>query len=348
MAWIRWRTLADGRRAATVEWRDPKTRKQTSSALALFNPEAAEAERQRVERDVEKRPPRLERSEASVLLKGFLDSRRAQHCTERTVGGYRAILQRLFTAWEGRPVRRWRRADLEAYIAEHPSWSPGTIHHLITASKILIRWAREAGRELPDFVSGLRPPRHHLPPRHALTGAEVTQLLTAARGTRLEVPVALAALAGLSLGDLRQITWDEIDLVTGAIRRRRRKSGILVELPIAKLPVLADVLTRHRATHGPVCRGLPVSDSALTKDLNALMQGARVPRPPGQSWHLLRRSCGTMLAEAGVPIHVIAAWLGHARGSTITLRYLVAGSEAMDRAATALSGVLTRAAAANG
>lgn len=348
MAWIRWRRMADGQRTATVEWRDPRTKRKVSAALATPNPEAAEAERQRIERDVEKKPPRLERTDASLLLKGFLDSRRAQHCTERTVGGYRFILQRLFTAWEGRPVRRWRRADLEAYIAAHPKWSPGTIHHLITASKIMIKWAREAGRELPDFVSGLRAPRHSLPPRHALSGAQVTALLAAARGTRLEVPVALAALAGLSLGDLRQITWEEIDLDHGTVRRRRRKSGILVELPFAKLPLLADVLTRHRATHGPVCRDLPESDSALTKDLNALMQGARVPRPPGQSWHLLRRSCGTMLAEAGVPIHVIAAWLGHARGSTITLRYLVAGSEAMDRAATALSGVLTKAAAANG
>lgn len=114
MAWIRWRTTASGQRQATVEWRDPKTKRTVSAALGTPNPEAAEAERQRVERDVEKRPPRLERSDSATLLKGFLDSRRAQHCTERTVAGYQFILKRLFTAWEGRPVRRWRRADLEA------------------------------------------------------------------------------------------------------------------------------------------------------------------------------------------------------------------------------------------
>jgi integrase len=238
------------------------------------------------------------------------------------------------------PPSRWTRGLLERTLAEQTTWGPRSKALLVAALRRMRRWAQRAGVFLPDLTAGVELPPYRPAPRVPLTAAEVDRLMAAATGHAYAPAVALAAYAGLSLGDLRTLTWGEVDLEAGWIVRRtgRQKTGVPLRVPI--LPALGTALRSIRPLHpapdAVVCSRLPRTRRSLYRTLQRLYAQAGIERPKGSAWHLLRHSFGTLLMRAGVPSAVIGRLLSHQPGSVVTARYqhpddrdLVAALEAL-------------------
>ncbi len=101
------------------------------------------------------------------------------------------------------------------------------------------------------------------------------------------------------------------------IHRRRQKTDVKIDVPI--VPLLDEVLRRHRAVSGPVCRGLPEDDGHLHTMLRRFYKKAGV-RSAG--FHGLRHAWASIMHAAGVPLASIGKLLSHRPGSATTLRYL--------------------------
>ena len=169
---------------------------------------------------------------------------------------------------------------------------------VIVACRTFRSWAVDSGYECPDFIGRLKGPPVKAPERGVLTPKQIQALLErAASHAYLELPIALAAYMGMALGDLTALQWAEVDLDAALIIRERRKTGRPMRIPI--VPPLLTILKRRRAISGPVCRGMPESDSSLLKALNALQTRAGIPPAPrGQNgWHRYRHSLATLLME---------------------------------------------------
>jgi integrase len=69
-----------------------------------------------------------------------------------------------------------------------------------------------------NAAAAVRPPRTERPKLHAPDTAKVAKVLDAARGTRLYVPLAVAASTGLRRGELLALRWSEVDLDAGSLR----------------------------------------------------------------------------------------------------------------------------------
>ncbi|MEZ6008269.1 MAG: site-specific integrase [Planctomycetota bacterium] len=226
-------------------------------------------------------------------------------------------LKPLTDAWGHRPLADWSRPMLEALLHER-EWAPSRVRQALGVYRRFIAWCRAVGYACGDFVGEFKPPRARpADHREALSAEQSRKLLDAARGHYLEVPVALALLTGLSRGDLRTITWKEVDLKAGLITRPRAKTGRPLRLPMSA--PLREVLERQRQRSGLVCKRLPKSDSSLYKALHRLCDRAGVPRG---GWHQLRHTAATLLVAAGTDVATIGRILGHRPGSPITLRYL--------------------------
>lgn len=340
MAWITWHRLADGTRVAKVHWRHPQTGVKEAVTLGAVDALTAEVERQRVRQAVEGRPQRQRWLPAPALRAAFLGHLRAKQDRPATLTMYEEVLDPIFGAWAGTPVPRWSRPMLEVYLAQHPGWSPRSVQMRINACRHLIRWAADAGVGCPDFVGRLRAPKVVRREPETWTPSQVAALLRASkevRGAKYVVPVHLAALAGLSQGDLRTITKGEVDMASGWITRRegRRKTGAPMRVRI--VPELAAVLA-------PVVKGppaalllpwFPAKDAALHA-LHRLCDFANVPRG---GWHRWRHSLGARMDAAGYGVGAIGRALAHRPGSTTTLRYIHAGDDQVAagmEAATAL------------
>jgi len=265
----------------------------------------------------------------SAALVRFLNALEAVGRKPRTIDFYREKLGALFAEWDQIPMAKWDRLLLEDYLSSRRKWAPRTKQMVVLAAKRFIGWADEAGVTCPDFVGKLKGPTVRVRELDPLTKKQTERLLQASRDYgrprgRMEVPVHLALLAGLSLADIRGLTWPEVDLKAGAIVSARAKTGRRIEVPLH--PTLERALRRHRGLRGAVCRGLPKTDSALLKMLHNVCRRAKVP---AGGWTRLRHTFATRLDEAGVDHATMQRLMAHRPGSPVTMRYVHSDRERM-------------------
>lgn len=327
MAWLEGHVDEHGATWWTVRWRDSKTGRKSRRRLGPLPKEAAQAACERIAATEEGRLPRASSVTHRQALARFLRHLRFLRRSAETVRYYDGLLSPLFDELAAvAAMKRWHPGHLQEVLARHTTWSPRTVQMHLSACRRFVRWARRARVTVPDFVEDLRGPKVTVREVVAYTPDEVAKILRAAEGTHVEVPVSLALLAGLALGDLRALDWGDVSFerpkrggppTMAWIRRRRAKTGQPVE--VAVRGPLVELLAEQARPSGLVCAGLPADKNNAKRSLQRLLARAGVARG---GWHRCRHSAGALLAAAGADLATIARALGHAPGSIMTLRYV--------------------------
>ena len=199
------------------------------------------------------------------------------------------------------------------------------------------------------------------------TPDEIRQVLRAADKDR-NGHLWYLALSGLRRGEIAGLKWSDIDFAAGTITiaRNRVQAGAanVVEnepktlsscrtLPLDEglVAVLKRASGRYAeeklalgeayADSGYVAvneAGEPYSPDSLTRMWHKLAESAGV-RPI--RLHDARHSCGTALHLRGVPLAVIANWLGHADAATTARIYAHSQDDALRAAGQSLGAVVT-------
>lgn len=199
------------------------------------------------------------------------------------------------------------------------------------------------------------------------TPAEVKKVLATARTDRLE-PVWLLALSGLRRGEICGARWTDIDLKRRTITIR--ENNVVVDgRPTVSEPKsarskrtlpLTDALvgTLQRAKRRQAAERRRAGDKYQASGylvVNELGQQLH-PETVADKWETLikragvrrvrfhdaRHTCGTLMHLQGVPVAVIAAWLGHADPAFTMRTYVHSQDHALHEAAKVL-GVVTSA-----
>lgn len=340
MAYIVWRGRGPVK-WAHVRWKDPRTGRKETRPLHTDAADIAELERLRVERDVERRVV-ADAQPPSKALEAWLASKAAAGRSAGTVQHNDAKAGRLVRAWHGRPFPLWKAADVEAWVRENAGPAARTTQAYLVSITAFLAWARKHEYPVPpELVEGCREidrPIQRPTERGVLKTEHVAAMLRVVRGVPLEVPVALAARAGLALGDLRDLRWDELDLETGTMARARgrRKTG---ERYVAALDPVLVALLKAAPRNGPfVCPQKPARE--WNRAIKAVYDRAGVPHRKGDGWHRLRHWYGDTMERSGAGLATIGAAMGHTPGSTVTLRYLHPDLDAMRVATTKLGATL--------
>lgn len=325
----------DGRTYWYVQGMGPDGR--YSRAVGPVSEGEAEAHRIAAERDIERRAARPASVSAADALARFLQSREVARRSEATRGYYEQKLRPVFLALGSRPVKSWRAADLEGFLASKAAeWTGNNVRKVVGACRCFIRWARDRGLDVPDFCRGVSVPDPEPYEARAYEPEDVRRILDAAASTPLHLPIALAAYAGLTRADLLALTWEQVDLNAGLLRRRRHKTGVGRPIPI--IGPLRAVLEACRATHGPVCRDLPTDTRSLDRALHRVLRRAGVEKGEESvgGWHRFRHTYATLLGAAGVDLATVGAMLQHRPGSPVTARYLHTSEDRMKAAGAAV------------
>jgi integrase len=233
-----------------------------------------------------------------------------------------------------------------------------------------VRWQLLA-RNPADAV---RPPKVERKQMQTLDADETVQLIEAARGTSLFMPILLGVLCGLRRGEITAVRWRSIDLDRGqlsvtasteqtnsGIRDKETKSGKARTVALPSL--IVDELRRHRVAqaerllqvgvrvtddHYVVMRedGRPLQPRSLT---HAFVKFIRQHGLPQIRLHDLRHSHATAMLAAGVHPKIAQERLGHSSVSvTIDLySHVLPGmqAEAVSRVDAVLQDALNRRAA---
>jgi integrase len=152
--------------------------------------------------------------------------------------------------------------------------------------------------------------------RRYFTEGELTKLISAARkgryGQRDATLILIMARHGLRVSEAIDLEWDQIDFTHAHIHVGRLKGGIASVHPIQgnELRALREL---HRSTEGAFVfaseRGGPMTRSNVSKMVEAAGERAGLPYSHP---HMLRHTCGHLLADAGHDTRRLQLWLGHA------------------------------------
>lgn len=244
--------------------------------------------------------------------------------------------------WAALPVAAITRETCRGY-GRHRAKAPGTIRRELGTLRAAITYAKAEGRI--TYVPTVHLPAKPKGKERWLTRREAAALLAAARNgdasTRPYLP--LFVLIGLYTGARHEailsLRWPQVDLARRLIdfnepgRERTSKGRPVLPIPRRLLGFLR--LARKRGTdlgyviHRDGRRVAKMKRSFRTACDRAGL-GDVTP-------HVLRHTCGTWMAQAGVSLSEIAGWLGHTDAETTRLYahhhpdYMKAALAAADR-----------------
>lgn len=276
------------------------------------------------------------------------------------------------------PVQRLSKAQIDKLVVDlkaggtltakgrvRRKWSALSVNKMVsTVEQVLVDAVRQGliSRNVAALVDRLEP---EFKPLDTYTEAEVTKFLAAVADDRLAHAWELA-LCGLRRGEIGGLRWSDVDLKAkrlSIVNNRVSAGGRTTEnepksktsrrelpLPDRLVAVLKTARARQAAerlaigVNYPgqyvVCNeiGDPYSPAVLSRYWRDAVQAAGIRHI---KLHAARHTCATLMHLQGVPMAVIAAWIGHKDASTTMKIYTHSQSDALKAAGASLNRVVT-------
>ena len=119
-----------------------------------------------------------------------------------------------------RHVDAWIDAKLKSGL------SPRTVSHLRAILRAALNDARRRGLVDRNAAALASPPRVEKRTQAPMTAEEANRILQAVAGSEVEAPVAVALQAGLRLGEVLGLAWQDVDLGARTLRVRQALSRL--------------------------------------------------------------------------------------------------------------------------
>ncbi|PXW72882.1 site-specific recombinase XerD [Blastomonas natatoria] len=247
----------------------------------------------------------------------------------------------LLPFWENRTVDQITKQTCQSY-AKQRQRSPGTIRRELTTLRAAINFAFAEGR-ITRTAPIWMPERPRGRDRW-LKKTEAAALLNAARThgrqTRLYLPlfIVIALYTGARKEAILSLRWSQIDMDAGIIdfhdptRTRTNKRRSRIPIPDRLKTFLK--LAARRGNGGYVINR---NGERILDIKRAFAVACRVAGCANVTPHTLRHTCGTWMAQSGVPLFEIGGWLGQSHERTVELyahhcpEHLLRAKQAADR-----------------
>jgi integrase len=276
-----------------------------------------------------------------------------------TIDQYTQSIQYAINAIGDKPMQQIRPTDVERMQKDLLSkgLSPTTVGRASTILSICLKHARDVEELIQSNpCDRVRKPKKHTPLQKVMTAEQVKAVDVMSRGTQWSAFTRLAFYTGARRGELLALTWDDIDLDAATIKIHRNaveirgervlqttKSGKPRVVTIDPETVL--ILRAHKKDQneqrlelGQYWQGSGLvtckPDGAEPLPKSATQAWARLAQKAGVegfTLHDCRHAHATHLLAVGVPLHVVAARLGHTDAMvTATVYSHVLNSQAVD------------------
>ncbi|WBP92789.1 site-specific integrase [Mycolicibacterium neoaurum] len=240
-------------------------------------------------------------------------------------------------------------------------WGSKAVNKVIVATARLLEDAHRQGLVPRNVAAHVNRVSSGYDEPQSFTETEVRQLLGALQDDRLAHAWHLA-LSGLRRGEIAGLRWSDVDFDTGLLtiaNNRVSAGGRSVEndpksftsrrtlpLPERLVVALRDARERQRVERVEAGAAYRSGAYVVSNEIGDPYSPAVLSRYWGQTLarcgmrhiklHAARHTCATLMHLQGVPVAVIAAWIGH-KDAALTMRlYAHSQDEALKVAATAV------------
>lgn len=206
-------------------------------------------------------------------------------------------------------------ASLRAYLTNRlneGSLGLITANNIIRSVKTFLTWQVAQGNIAHNPLSQFKQYRENRTPPKFLTIEERDKFLKAAKGSVVYPAIATGLYAGLRLGELKRLSWNEIDFDKNIITVKISKSGKFRTVPLNEnLKAILEPIARRLGDKQSLCFDLKNQQ----REIERVSEKAEIKA----RWHTLRHTFASLLAQSGVSIYKIAKWLGHSTTRTTEL-----------------------------
>jgi integrase len=226
----------------------------------------------------------------------------------------------------------FRLSFLRGLRNSYSPWTCVAVHRLLAGTFALAVRRGLLTRSPIDRLAPSERPKQRNPRRVVVLDAEtMASLVAAGLSERWRAALGLAGYAGLRLGEVRALTWADVDREAGTLTVRRsllpdgtakapKTDGGTRTVPL--LPALRRLLvawklrsphTRPDALIVATAAGKSISERNLRRALEEAKQATKLDRTTDRlSWHSLRHSFASMLAtDLALPTTTLARLTGH-------------------------------------
>lgn len=226
--------------------------------------------------------------------------------------------------------------DCRSYTASRRSLGrkDATIRTELGCLRTCLVWAAKSGliQSAPRIVM----PQTPAPRTRYLDNAEVHRLLAAADTPHVRLAIILMLTTAGRIGALLELTWDRVDfdrriikLATNDIGPKKGRATV----PINDDLMAALTVAAQSGVSDYVIEWGGKKVGSIKTGFNAAVKRAKIDHCTP---HDLRRTAGRRMAEAGVPIEEIAAYLGHSNPNVTRSTYAQFSPEYLRKASNAL------------
>jgi integrase len=245
--------------------------------------------------------------------------------------------------------------------------SPSTVLRMLTVLRAALDDAVKQGLIVRNVAALVESPRLSRREHSTWSAEDAGAFLAHVADSRLSVAWQLS-LYGLRRGEVLGVRWCDVDLVektlTIALERTISVGEVYEEEPKSDrsrrtLPLDDELISALRALRGRLAAerlkagaayagacadcgerhlvvdelGDPIHPESYSDRFEVLVKQSGLPRI---RLHDTRHTCGTLMHLRGVPIAVIAAWLGHAKADFTLRTYVHSQPEALSEAGSTL------------
>ena len=295
-----------------------------------------------------------------------------------TYGAYQGLLKSTIV-----PYFRKKKLTLRELEARHLQMfysemlrrvTPNTVIHHHAVIHSALKYAVKTDMLIQNVADKVDRPRKNSFQPVFLSADEMQKMFEALRGTKLELPVLVAAFYGLRRGEVVGLKWDAIDFERNTITIRHIVTN-------AKIDGKYEIVREDRAKTKSSLRSLPLVDNIREKLLALKEQQKENKRICGNCYnreydgyvfvdvmgnifnprnlssnfskllelkglrhirfHDLRHSCASLLLANDVPMKQIQEWLGHSDISTTANIYSHLDYKSKLTSANVMDNVLT-------
>lgn len=300
---------------------------------------------------------------------------------QTTITGYAYVLAPLRERFGDLAAQKLTRPDLDKLLIElrdggtktakghiRRGWSPRSSNAAIDAWRLVLAYGCDRKELSHNVATSMKKVPRVRREMQTYTPDEIRQVLRAADKDR-NGHLWYLALSGLRRGEIAGLRWTDVDFNEGTLTVARSR----VEIGTTSIVVENEPKTQSSRRTLPLDEGLvgvlKRASARQAQEKLALGAGymdsgyvasteAGQPYTPGvltHMWHDLavsagvrrirlhdaRHSCGTALHLRGVPLAVIAKWLGHADASITAKIYAHSQDDALREAGKSLGAVVT-------
>jgi integrase len=265
----------------------------------------------------------------------FIDSR--QGLAEPTVTKYEMVTRLLCDHVGPMEVHAVQSDEVASYL-QSGDLSLTSKHVYRRHLSVFFRWCMQKGWTKSNPAAEVSLQRKPEKRPKAFTKEEVDALADEADGY-LSAVIVVASQTGLRRSEITRLQWEHVDLGRRELHvRGQTKSGKERTVPLSEETETA--LNEMEHHQGYVfyldAPRFSIHPNTITQDFLRVRREV-LPKKEGYSFHSLRHSFCTWLAEASTPIHVIKRLAGHATIDT-TMKYVHALSDGHEHVDNALGG----------